>query len=152
VITFDRPLVFFSFLFARTISPLLRLYNATNTHIYIIYNIYMYIYIYIYFYIFIIHTQTKPFPIRLESSLSLSLDSFLFVFLFVCYLFVVQFFFCVYIYNVCIGIQLRLSSLCLFTIFELLSSIEKERRTFYSQVVRSPPIVPVIQQADGFSI
>jgi len=59
-------------------------------------------------------------------------------------------FFCVYIYNVCIGIQLRLSSFCLFTIFELLSSIGKERRTFYSQVVRSPPIVPVIQQADGF--
>lgn len=50
-----------------------------------------------------------------------------------------------------IGIQLRLSSLCLFTIFELLSSIGKERRTFYSRVVKSPPIVPVIQQANGFS-
>lgn len=50
-----------------------------------------------------------------------------------------------------IGIQLRLSSLCLFTIFELLSSIGKERRTFYSRAVKSPPIVPVIQQANGFS-
>lgn len=47
-----------------------------------------------------------------------------------------------------IGIQLCLSSLCLFTIFELLSSIGKERRTFYSRVVKSPPIVPVIQQTD----
>lgn len=53
------------------LSVLLRLYNATNTHIYIIYIIYMYIYIY--FYIVIIHTQTKPFPIRLECSISLSL-------------------------------------------------------------------------------
>lgn len=48
-----------------------------------------------------------------------------------------------------IGIQLRLSSLCLFTIFELLSSIGKERRTFYSQVAKSPLIVPVIQQTDS---
>lgn len=57
-------------------------------------------------------------------------------------------FFCVYIfiymYSMYIGIQLRLSSLCLITIFELLSSIGKERRTFYSRVVEPPPIVPVI--------
>lgn len=52
-------------------------------------------------------------------------------------------------YSMYIGIQLRLSSLCLFTIFELLSSIGKERRTFYSRVVKSPPIVPVIQQTDS---
>lgn len=50
-----------------------------------------------------------------------------------------------------IGIQLRLASFCLFTIFELLSSIGKERKTFYSRVVKPLPIVPVIQQKkDGF--
>lgn len=43
-----------------------------------------------------------------------------------------------------IGIQLRLASFCLFTIFELLSSIGKERKTFYSRVVKPLPIVPVI--------
>lgn len=87
-------------------SALLRLYNATNTHLYYLYYLYVYIYFIYILYIFIIHTQTKPFPIRFESSLfSLSHWTLSFCFsvhlLLVC-LFGSFTFFCVYIYNVCI--------------------------------------------------
>ena len=56
-------------------------------------------------------------------------------------------------YSMYIGIQLRLSSVCfLFTIFELLSSIGKERRTFYSRVEELPPTVPAIQEENSIDL
>ena len=60
----------------------------------------------------------------------------------------------IFICIVCIvGIQLRLSSVCfLFTIFELLSSIGKERRTFYSRVEELPPTVPAIQEENRIDL
>ena len=59
----------------------------------------------------------------------------------------------IYMYSMYIGIQLRLSSVCfLFTIFELLSSIGKERRTFYSQVEELPLIVPGIQEENRIDL
>lgn len=59
----------------------------------------------------------------------------------------------IYMYSMYIGIQLRLSSVCfLFTIFELLSSIGKERRTFYSQVEELPLIVPGMQEENRIDL
>lgn len=106
-VTFYRPFVFFSFLFARTIPPFRPpSFVQRNEHTQLYYLYYLYVYIYTFIYLLYIRKQSlSPFG---SSRLSFSLIG-LFFSLFFIYSFVslpvcsvLLLFFCVYIYNVCI--------------------------------------------------